>query len=119
MSSFPCTTCTALCCGPVPLSADRLATIKAYIASFSPKRLRRLRAQRRGFLTCKFLDTADHTCSIYEVRPTVCTQFGRVPRMICPKVGHVVEPLVQIVADMSLDKDTRGIVLFSDDFQWP
>lgn len=39
--------------------------------------------------------------------------------MICPKVGRVVDPLPQIVAEMAVDKEyLSGAVMVSTDFDW-
>jgi len=89
--SFPCSTCDALCCGPVPLSRDRLEKIKAYIQAMPKDEQKRLAAQKRSKVDCKFLDMKHYRCAIYPVRPWLCEAFGRVERMRCSEVSGLIE----------------------------
>jgi Fe-S-cluster containining protein len=118
--SFPCSTCDALCCGPVPLSSDRLEKIKAYVQTMPKAEQKRLAAQKRSKIDCKFLDKEHHRCAIYPVRPWICEAFGRVERMPCPKVSGVVEVIPSFLeeAQFSVEYESK-VVEDSSQFNWP
>jgi len=98
-NTLPCSSCTALCCGPVPLSRDRLEKIKAYVQTMPKAERKRLAAQKRGQVDCRFLDKANYRCAIYPVRPWLCEAFGRVERMRCPKTVGLVEAIPPFLED--------------------
>ena len=91
IETLPCSSCTALCCGPVTLTADRLKKIRAYIEAMPLKERKRLAGQKREPFDCGFLDKQNHRCAVYPVRPWVCEAFGRVEGLQCPKVTGLVE----------------------------
>lgn len=119
LNALPCSSCKSECCGPVPLTEARLGEINQHLQGLGREEVRRLSRQKRSALTCKFVDTQSNTCAIYPVRPQLCRIYGRVEKMICPKVGRVVDPLPQIVAEMAVDKEyLSGAVMVSTDFDW-
>jgi Fe-S-cluster containining protein len=94
MTKFKCLNCGD-CCGPVPVTANELKEIKKYIKKH-PEILA-LKNQIKDRLSCIFRDNFENQCSIYEVRPLICRQYGRydIDRLICPnnkdaelKLGH-------------------------------
>ena len=94
---LPCDTCGGLCCTlagftPTELRAARLANGGSYppgarVLSGFP-----IKAQFGGGMgsmvvsddkgTCAFLISG--CCSIYDARPRVCRDYGRVPELPCP-----------------------------------
>ena len=124
-SPFPCSSCTALCCGPVQLNRPMLDKIVSHLMTLPLEERQRLSKQSRTELDCRFLDMETHSCSIYPVRPKVCQWYGSVPSrdgspaMICPKLGHVVNPYPQILIDIEmLDFIKHEYVARSNEFDW-
>jgi Fe-S-cluster containining protein len=81
--SFQCFNC-GQCCGVVPATTNKLNKIKKYIKKH-PEILV-LKNQLKDNLTCIFRDNLKNQCTIYEVRPLICRQFGRynIDKLICP-----------------------------------
>lgn len=117
--TLPCSTCTAKCCGPVPLAKERMKIIGDYLDTLPQERIDQLRNQYRSPLTCSFVDMSNYTCAIYPVRPEICKAFGRIEKLICPVVGHVVNPLLPILADVAMTTDQKsGLVGYSSGFSY-
>ena len=119
IDSLPCSSCTALCYGPLAIIHARLARIRAYLKTMPKSQKNRLARQVRGQWDFGFLDMVTYRCTIYPVRPCVCEAFGRVPEMQCPRVSG----LVQIIPEFAVDRALRAeceseIVLSSEDFDW-
>ena len=116
---LPCSGCQALCCGPVALSGDRMAKIRAYVETLPQQKRQRLAAQRRNKLDCGFLDKENSRCAIYPVRPWVCEAFGRVEGMRCPKVSGLVQIVPSFLAKTRFEAEYEsGVELISSDFDW-
>jgi Fe-S-cluster containining protein len=115
---LPCSTCHADCCGIVPLSAHRLAAIEKHLASVPAEEYAVLKAQKRGKLTCAFVDTRNWTCAVYPVRPALCEIFGRTEGAECPHHPQLVNIITRDVARMrvSLDGEEDDIVALSHEF---
>ena len=119
LDTLPCSSCTALCCGPVPLSRDRLKKIKAYVQKMPKAERKRLAAQKRGPVNCRFLDKANYRCAIYPVRPWLCEAFGRVERMRCPKTVGLVEIIPPFLEDAQFSVEYESEVAGnSSQFDW-
>jgi uncharacterized protein len=116
--SLPCASCPAKCCGPIPLSTSRVEVISQHLNSMSKERIQQLKGQYRGPLTCRFVDTSDHSCAIYPVRPELCRNFGHFDKLICPVVGHIVDPVLTILADMAIESDTKDFSILSTEFTY-
>ena len=117
--SFPCSSCTALCCGPVALSRDRLEKIFAYLRTMPKAERKRLAKQKRDSLDCGFLDKANHRCSIYPVRPWVCETFGRVKGMKCPMTLFPVAAMPEFIEETEFAAEYKsGEVGDSSHFNW-
>lgn len=118
--SFPCSSCTGVCCGTVPLSRARLDAILDYLKALPPAEQQRLADQKRSVLHCGFLDMETYQCSVYPVRPVVCKLYGSVPGMCCPKVGKLVQIVPEYIADDRMRREYTGgvIVLKSANFDW-
>src|SRR5262252_849047 len=69
---LPCASCTAMCCGPVPISESRVQQIHEHLRTMPAEERQRLAKQERGELDCHFLDKENYRCAIYPVRPWVC-----------------------------------------------
>lgn len=120
IESFPCATCEAACCGPVALSADRMEKILAFVRAMSQAERKRLAAQKRRPIDCRFLDKKNYRCVIYPVRPWVCEAFGRVKGMQCQKLSGLVQILPAFLEDTGVDAEYEsGIVGNSCEFDWP
>jgi len=117
--SLPCATCHADCCGPVVLTKFRLQRINDYLRSKPREELERLAAQKRDWVTCKFVDTQDFSCSVYPVRPRQCELYGRVAGMRCPHVNGLVNIVTQSTADlwMALELESE-VVGLSNEYKW-
>ena len=79
------------CCGPVPVSLKRFKQIHAYV------RENGIRPKEQGETCPLYLDGK---CSVYAVRPGICSAFGHSESLQCSR-GHnvnVEEALVQRVA---------------------
>jgi Fe-S-cluster containining protein len=119
MESLPCSACSALCCGPVPLFAARMEKIEAYVAAMPATERRRLAAQERSLLDCRFLDKENNHCAIYPVRPWLCELFGRVEGMPCPRASGPVQMISEFLAETKLEEEHRsGSAGNSSHFQW-
>lgn len=117
--SFPCSTCEAVCCGPVALSRARLDKIKAYVLAMPPAERKRLAAQKRSSIDCRFLDMKSHRCAIYPVRPWICKAFGRVEGMPCPMLSRLVQRLPPFLEETGFNAEYKsGIVGQSSHFDW-
>jgi Fe-S-cluster containining protein len=116
---LPCSSCTALCCGPVPISEAKLPLIREHLRALPGEERRRLGRQKREYLDCGFLDKDNHRCTIYQMRPWVCEAFGRVEDMMCPKVDRLVQIIPAMTADEQMRKETATpIVASSDQWNW-
>jgi Fe-S-cluster containining protein len=117
--NFPCASCKAECCGPVPLSQSRLDTITAYLRSLPAEEYDALASQTRGPLNCSFVDKRNHTCSVYAVRPALCRLYGRTEGLLCHKIDA--PSLAQLVSKstawMETDLDGEPVTL-SNGFKW-
>lgn len=89
-----CASCGAECCDvSTPFSKDDLARIKKK----SKKLLRGVKVvpgkadsfslHRRGNTQCVFLD-ANKRCTIYDIRPQICKDFGDKPFAMCAYYGQ-------------------------------
>jgi hypothetical protein len=119
VEQLPCSSCTAMCCGPVPISEARLGKIYKHLSAMPAEERGRLAKQERGYLDCGFLDKENYRCTIYPIRPWVCEAFGRVEKMVCPKVERLVQIIPPIVekAKMQVEAATP-IVATSDRWNW-
>jgi Fe-S-cluster containining protein len=116
---LPCSSCTAICCGPVPINAARFDKIRDHLHALSAEERRRLGNQERGELDCHFLDKANYRCTIYPVRPWVCEAFGRVEGMQCPKVDKLVQIIPRMLEKEQFKAETATpIVASSDRWNW-
>ncbi len=114
---LPCATCHADCCGPVPLSASRLAIIKRHLSAIPDSDYEALRSQKRPVLTCAFVDTRNWSCAVYPVRPALCDLYGRVEALKCPHHPVLVNIVTQDTADMRIALEcNRGIVAMSNEY---
>jgi Fe-S-cluster containining protein len=103
----------------VPLSRDRLGKIKAYVQTMPKTERKRLAAQKRGQVDCRFLDKASYRCAIYPVRPWLCEAFGRVGRMQCPKTVGLVEAIPSFLEDAQFSVEYESeIAENSSQFDW-
>ncbi len=119
IQKLPCSSCTAVCCGPVPLSAVRVEKIRAYLKTLVPQEQIRLANQPRREEDCRFLDKEDHSCAIYPVRPWVCEAFGRVHGMPCPKTPGLVQIIPAFIEETNMTAEYEsGVVGNSSKFDW-
>lgn len=81
--TFSCKNCVA-CCGIVPVSLPEMVEIQKFLKKMKPKEIKRLKKQKRDPFQCMFVDTEKQRCSIYEVRPNICRQYGYVKGLACP-----------------------------------
>ena len=103
----------------MPLSCDRLEKIKAYVQKMPKAERKRLAAQKRGPVDCRFLDKANYRCAIYPVRPWLCEAFGRVERMQCPKTVGLVEIIPPFLEDAQFSVEYESeIAGNSSQFDW-
>lgn len=117
--SFPCSSCKAGCCGPVPLSCVRLKKIHGFIATLPETERARLAAQKRRLSDCAFLDQKTFQCAIYPVRPWLCKAFGRVKGMQCPKMPGLVQIIPPILQEMNFKIEYEsGFDVFSNEIDW-
>ena len=117
--SFPCSTCKALCCGPVELSRDRMEKICAYLTTMPKTERKRLARQKRSVLDCRFLDKKNHRCAIYPVRPWICEAFGKVETMPCPMLSGPVQAMPLFLEDEGFKAEyASGKVGDSSRFDW-
>ena len=116
---LPCSSCTAMCCGPVPIPAARLPKIREHLNALPAEERRRLAKQERGELDCGFLDKDNYRCTIYPVRPWVCEAFGRVDGLVCPKVDKLVQIIPPMVEKEQIEKEmATPFVASSDRWNW-
>jgi uncharacterized protein len=119
IEELPCTQCRALCCGPVPLSHDRLETIRDFVKKLPFDERKRLARQHRHMFDCAFLDKKNYRCAIYPVRPWICEAFGRTPGLPCIKTGDMVQQIPQFLANDRFEIEYRsGKVGTSSRFNW-
>ena len=119
INHLPCSSCTAMCCGPVSISEARLQKIREHLGTIPAEERKRLAKQKRGELDCGFLDKENYRCTIYPVRPWVCEAFGRVEGMQCPKVDQLVQIIPAIVAERKMiEEATTPIAASSDRSNW-
>ena len=117
--SFPCSSCKARCCGPVPLSCARLEKIRVFIATLPEAERVRLTAQKRRLADCAFLDQMNFQCVIYPVRPWLCKAFGRVKGMQCPKLPGLLQIIPPILQEINFKTEYEsGNDIFSNEFDW-
>ena len=71
-----CSNC-GQCCGLfIPFNDDDIDRIKKYVKANDIKQTNRINVLTRVFNAhCCFLDTVNHKCKIYPVRPYVCRDF--------------------------------------------
>lgn len=118
---LPCSSCTAECCGPVRLTTAVYDRIVAYLKSLPLEERHRLAKQKRSSSVCRFVDTETFRCSVYPVRPEVCKLFGRVPGMVCQKVGILVQivPAFEVEQRMLTEFLSPDVPFtFSNVFDW-
>jgi len=108
IEQLPCASCTALCCGPVAITAARLELIREHLRSMPHDERKRLAKQKRETIDCGFLDKEKHQCAIYPVRPWLCEIFGRAEGLPCPKVGHLVQIMPAFLVDRGFERE--GVV---------
>jgi uncharacterized protein len=125
---LPCKTCTAECCSSIPFFRKEFERAVEWLRMKSDKELMRLAKQQRPLNQCIFTDMSDYTCSIHEVRPTLCRIFGFHPKGVCshaPEVAtwkqskaddmmmgaHLASngEIVGISGPLTLDEDVREI----------
>ncbi len=107
---MPCATCTAECCGPVPLTASERDDIFTGVAQMTQERRARLASQERPKTTCPMVDMETHQCSTWEHRPGVCRLYGYANGLQCPyhPVGQVIAAAA--VRDVLADWKANGPV---------
>ena len=119
VEQLPCSSCTAMCCGPVPIYEGRLQQIHEHLRAMPESERRRLAKQDRDELDCGFLDKDTYRCTIYPARPWVCEVFGRVAGLECPKVSGLVQPIPAIVEERQFEEESATpIVASSDRWNW-
>jgi Fe-S-cluster containining protein len=119
VEQLPCSSCTAMCCGPVPISEARLQGIRDHLNALPAGERKRLGKQERGYLDCGFLDKDNYHCMIYPMRPFVCEAFGRVADMACPKVGKLVQIIPLMTENAKLAEEAATpIAASSDRWNW-
>jgi uncharacterized protein len=119
VEQLPCASCTAMCCGPVPITEARLEKILDHLRTISAEERQRLAKQERGELDCGFLDKDNYRCTIYPVRPWVCEAFGRVDGLVCPKVERLVQIIPAMTADQEMKKEiATPVVAASHEWNW-
>lgn len=80
---------------------------------------KRLAAQKRRKIDCKFLDKENYRCAVYPVRPWVCEAFGRVEKMRCPKASGIVEIIPPFLEDANFTVEYEsGTAGDSSQFSW-
>jgi Fe-S-cluster containining protein len=116
---LPCSSCTAMCCGPVTITEAHLQSIHEHLLTMPARERRRLARQERGELDCGFLDKETYTCTIYPVRPFVCEAFGHVRGMECPKAGGLVQIMPHTVEMQRMTEEiATPVVALSDRWSW-
>lgn len=80
--TFQCQHCGA-CCGPVPVAQAEWEAIRQYVARMDTEERARLRAQKRGPMTCPFRDVEKMRCAVYPVRPVLCRMQGLYQGLEC------------------------------------
>ena len=107
---MPCSTCTAACCGPVPVTVTERDEILAAVAVMAPDRRKRLASQGRPKTTCPMVDMDTRQCSVWDARPGVCRLYGYANGLQCPHrpVGQVIAAAV--VRDVLADWKENGPV---------
>lgn len=92
-NGLPCESCNAACCGPAPFMKDELDRVKE--VRYIPPEVEIMEIPGRdgttGYLVlggypnerCYFLK--GNRCSIYELRPKICRNFGIIKQLPCPK----------------------------------
>ena len=119
IESLPCSSCSALCCGPVQISASRMAKILVFVKAMSPAERERLAKQKRRPIDCGFLDMENHRCAIYPVRLWICEAFGRVKGMQCPKLSGLVQIMPPFLEETGFSAEYEsGIVGNSSEIDW-
>lgn len=119
IEQLPCASCTALCCGPVQITIERLWKIREHLRTLPMAGRKRLARQRRGELDCCFVDRDNYRCTIYPVRPWVCEAFGRTEGLECPKLGRLVQILPCILVDTKAKEEMNTpIAGISNDWNW-
>ena len=69
-----CSNCGQCCSNCLPLSAQEINRIKAYIKKHNIKEQRH-NAMVGVDMTCPFRDERNRKCLIYEIRPAICRSF--------------------------------------------
>lgn len=119
MTTPPCSTCHAECCGPVPLSPQRLKMINRFVAKIDTYEISRLAAQKRGELNCGFLDKENHRCAIYPVRPELCQIYGMTEDLQCPHSTELITTITPAGANIRIHRDKgTGPLQLSTDWTW-
>lgn len=122
MNTCPCSTCDGRCCGPVPLTRNRLRAMNDVVMAMSPEERKRLGSQKRDPLTCSFYDTEQNRCSVYEARPQICQVYGLTKGLKCPKTPKdFVLTISPAHADARIEADMIDLEGYVDstDFVWP
>ena len=96
---FPCDKCPEHCCGTVPFSRQDIKNLKAkskkllrgikevpYLDGFLliPNKTKYEVGNESNLFSTDCIFKTDLGCSIYELRPQVCKDFGNVDRLRCP-----------------------------------
>lgn len=119
MDALPCSNCHADCCGPIPLYPRQLVRIEEYLTMLPAEDIDALSSQRRRKLTCAFVDTRNHSCSIYPVRPALCDIYGRTEGLECPHHRELVQIISpqQASLRLHLERET-GVPMLSNEWKW-
>ena len=119
MDALPCSNCHADCCGPIPLYPRQLARIEEYLTTLPAEDIDALSSQRRRKLTCAFVDTRTHICSIYPVRPALCDLYGRTEGLECPHHRQLVQIISPQQASLRLELEKEsGVPILSNEWKW-
>jgi Fe-S-cluster containining protein len=119
MNQLPCSSCTALCCGPVPIFEARLEQTREHLRALSIEERERLASQQRGEFDCGFLDKDNYRCTIYPLRPYVCEAFGHVKGMVCPQIDRLVQIIPAMTEEARLKEEMLSpIAATSDCWNW-
>lgn len=93
--------------------------IHSFVQAMPRTERKRLAAQKRNSIDCKFLDKEHSRCAIYPVRPWICEAFGRVKGMQCFKMDGLVEIIPSFLEETNLAAEYEsGIVIDSSHFDW-
>lgn len=87
----------------MPVSRQEFTRIRAFIMSLPVTERKRLKNQERFMLDCPLRDKENNRCIVYEIRPWICHQYGRVIGLPCPYNSQV-----KFKSDEEADRDIEA-----------